>query len=411
MWHDFSTIYDDRSHGGSLKVESLFENKLSVLFPHERSEGMTGGVSRISHDDKCNIDSFNSDFSCINTSPCYTSNYVIYPPSQVEVKTYDNKYSSDNHNDLDLIQMTSLQQPSGCDDTEDCFELNEKQLNFDNSPRAFTSVAADNIKVALDKNCNGKLNKLDLGQNLDNMPPCVFNRHPGCLNLCSKSNILATFNDTKQIHKILDKNIGFVSVPIVREHNWEQGTVISAPSMLQWAIEAHSIVSQSKIENYKNTRIIVPSDLKIDNWKTLMRNHPDNVLVQYLEYGFPLGIDKKNFVFNQQVENHPTAKAFPEDVDIYLHKEIACKAMVGPCPKNIFSKLHISPMLSRPKPNASRRIIVDLSWPKGQSVNSAVRDNCYDDQEFILKYPSVDHILESISHIGKDAQLFKIDIS
>ena len=68
-------------------------------------------------------------------------------------------------------------------------------------------------------------------------------------------------------------------------------------------------------------------------------------------------------------------------------------------------------MLSRPKPNASRRIIVDLSWPKGHSVNSAIEDNCYDDQEYMLKYPSVDDILNDINRIGKDAYLFKIDIS
>ena len=60
-------------------------------------------------------------------------------------------------------------------------------------------------------------------------------------------------------------------------------------------------------------------------------------------------------------------------------------------------------MLSRPKPNASRRIIVDLSWPRGQSVNSAIEDNCYDNQDYILKYPSVDDILEDINRIGKDA--------
>ena len=84
---------------------------------------------------------------------------------------------------------------------------------------------------------------------------------------------------------------------------------------------------------------------------------------------------------------------------------------MGPCPKDIFNNLHISPMLSRPKPNASRRIIVDLSWPKGHSVNSAIEDNCFDDQDYILKYTSVDDILKDINRIGKDAYLFKIDIS
>ena len=72
-----------------------------------------------------------------------------------------------------------------------------------------------------------------------------------------------------------------------------------------------------------------------------MKNHPDNVLLQCLEYGFPLVIDKQKFKSSDQVENHPSAKTFPKDVNIYLEKKIACKPMVGPCP-----------------------IIVDLSWPR-----------------------------------------------
>ena len=119
-----------------------------------------------------------------------------------------------------------------------------------------------------------------------------FTVQHGYLSLCSKSNVLATFNDTKQRQKILDKKTVFVSVPIARVLNWEQGTIIIGPSMLLWAINAHKLVSQSNVENYKNATIIVPSDLKISNWKTLMKNHTDKVLVQHLEYVFPLGIDK-----------------------------------------------------------------------------------------------------------------------
>ena len=52
-----------------------------------------------------------------------------------------------------------------------------------------------------------------------------------------------------------------------------------------------------------------------------MKNHPDNVVVQYLQYGFPPSIDKEKFNYNQQVKNHPSTKAFPKDVEIYLEKK------------------------------------------------------------------------------------------
>ena len=71
-----------------------------------------------------------------------------------------------------------------------------------------------------------------------------------------------------------------------------------------------------------------------------MKNHPDNVVVQYLQYGFPPSIDKEKFNYNQQVKNHPSTKAFPKDVEIYLEKEKRVKkAMVGPYPRDISAYL------------------------------------------------------------------------
>ena len=119
----------------------------------------------------------------------------------------------------------------------------------------------------------------------------------GYLSLCKIRNILATLNDIKNRPMVLDKNIGFVSVPISRTLSWEQDTRVTATSMIQWAIKAHRLVVQTKVDNYKNDRIIVPSDLNIDNWKILMKNHPDNVLVQYLEYGFLLDINKQKLIY------------------------------------------------------------------------------------------------------------------
>ena len=205
--------------------------------------------------------------------------------------------------------MTGFQKDASLNDSRHSLDCNEKESISNNSPRAFSSISNDNMQVSLDKSLNALANDLNLSKDLDKVPQRQITSknikvgssfsgstvQHGYVSLCSKSNILATFNDTKQRLKILDKKIGFVSVPIARVLNWEQGTIITAPSMLQWTIKTHKLVSRSKVENYKNARIIVPSDLKINNCKTLMKNHPDNVLVQYLEYGFPLGIDKAKF--------------------------------------------------------------------------------------------------------------------
>ena len=73
---------------------------------------------------------------------------------------------------------------------------------------------------------------------------------------------------------------------------------------------------------------------------------------------------------------------------------------------------HVSPFLTREKPNSTnRRVILDLSFPPGNSVNAGVSKDKYLGSYFELKYPLVDHIVESLKQLGPTALLYKIDIS
>ena len=73
--------------------------------------------------------------------------------------------------------------------------------------------------------------------------------------------------------------------------------------------------------------------------------------------------------------------------------------------------LHVSPCMARDKPNLdTRRTIVDLSWPKGQSVNAAVQKDKYLGSDFVLNYPSVDDIVKRVIELGPGSLLCKVDI-
>ena len=85
--------------------------------------------------------------------------------------------------------------------------------------------------------------------------------------------------------------------------------------------------------------------------------------------------------------------------------------MYGPFHEQPFP-CHISPFPTRRKPNSdNRRVIVDLSWPVGQSVNDGVPKDRYLNTYFDLNYPSVDNIVDKLKQLGDSALLFKIDIS
>ena len=60
----------------------------------------------------------------------------------------------------------------------------------------------------------------------------------------------------------------------------------------------------------------------------------------------------------------------PDHVDRYTWEEVGFEAMLGPLDNNPFD-VHISSFMTREKSDSdSRRTIMDLSFPKGLSVNN-----------------------------------------
>ena len=210
------------------------------------------------------------------------------------------------------------------------------------------------------------------------------------------------------VNKITD--FGFMCdltppVPLFRP-----GKVLKCKNLVQWAYEAHSIVAASGLPNYQCSRIKVPTELKINNWRALCGNYKDQVLLDYLEYGFPLCVDKQALAYITNVTNYSSAEQYPHDMSSYFQKELKHKAIVGPCNDLPFS-VHYSPLLSRPKPDDTRRVIVNLSAPQGCSVNDCIAKDYYDGVPYMLKYPSVDNIINAVQELGPDVLLSKIDVS
>ena len=99
-------------------------------------------------------------------------------------------------------------------------------------------------------------------------------------------------------------------------------------------------------------------------------------------------------------------------MDGYLRKETSLGAIVGPVPNIDSDVYHCSPLLSRPKDNNKRRIILNLSHPHDNSLNEKVLRDRFDGQKFTLKFPSVDDIVDRIvSFKGQDPVLYKIDVA
>ena len=176
-------------------------------------------------------------------------------------------------------------------------------------------------------------------------------------------------------------------------------------------LRIHEKVKTTGKSNFLDAQIRIPSQLNVTNWEKNLKNYWDKQLLQLICYGFPLSFDSSTYLLASEV-NHSSAREFPEDIKKYLQEERDFNAILGPFKEPPVPDLHVSPFLTREMPGATnRRVIVDLSYPHGASVNSGVDPDMYLGSEFLLTLPSIDYITNKVLELGKDSLIYKIDIS
>ena len=216
---------------------------------------------------------------------------------------------------------------------------------------------------------------------------------------------------SEEVHR----SYGFIPLTIPEHYCATEGSQPEFEPTSQWLQKIHEQVSSYGVPNYKGARIRVPSTLNVKAWRQLVENYDYKILAEYIEFGFPMNIDYDKFVPNKIIVNHKSANCRPEGVNKYFQVETSKHAMLGPFNEQPFETMHFSPLMAHDKPDGGGggggvRVIVELSWPLGQSVNSCITPNIFDDVQFKLKYPTIDSLVEKINAIGPNALLYKIDL-
>ena len=176
-------------------------------------------------------------------------------------------------------------------------------------------------------------------------------------------------------------------------------------------LDVARVVLKSGQPNYKQARIPIKSGLKLEAWESRLASYPDRRLFQYLKFGFRLTISNRERLGNSNINNHFSARQFPNAINQYLGKEIELGAIWGPFNPPVDLKIHCSPLMTRPKDLNKRRVILDLSYPQGASVNDYVHKDRFDGCDFTLRFPSMDDIVEEIRKCGTDVSLAKTDVA
>ena len=161
-------------------------------------------------------------------------------------------------------------------------------------------------------------------------------------------------------------------------------------------ISIADIVRETNKPNYQQARFPLNSGLNLQAWDMYLQHDPHRIVLQYLKFGFPLSIEDTDALNNTAVSNHFSALQYPLAVQQYLDKEIAHGAMIGPVDQVTSPHFHCSLLLTRPKNGNKHRVILNLSYPYGNSLNDKVNKSRFDGFQFILRFPSVDDIVAKI---------------
>ena len=128
-------------------------------------------------------------------------------------------------------------------------------------------------------------------------------------------------------------------------------------------------------------------------------------VVDGITYGFRIGCDTGSL--QSAKRNMLSAGQHPEIIDKYLMEECEKGRVAGPFTADQVQGIHISRFGVIPKKSqpGKWRLIVDLSHPKGSSVNDLI-----DPSVCSLTYVSVDEAANRVLQLGPGALMAKVDI-
>ena len=130
-------------------------------------------------------------------------------------------------------------------------------------------------------------------------------------------------------------------------------------------IEAHLAVANSGKHNFEGCRIPVPTAVRYDRMRLALGESVSSKqerVLQLLEFGMPIDCQSK-FGVRKPQKNHYSAVGFKKDVKEYLGKNLQAKAILGPFDNHPIPGLCFSPLMTVPKEETKRRVIVDFSFP------------------------------------------------
>ena len=178
-------------------------------------------------------------------------------------------------------------------------------------------------------------------------------------------------------------------------------------------IDMSEFILQHGYPNAYGVKIPINKKLNIKLLDKLLKDYHDRELLLFLEYGWPANRLLSAPPPSINDVNHKSATEHAHEIDRYIEDEINNNRLIGPFSSNPVShdRVGVSPLSTREKKSSQkRRIIVDLNYPDGRSVNDHTPKSNYLGFEVDLMFPNVDSLAERLYNLGLMAFLYKKDL-
>ena len=163
--------------------------------------------------------------------------------------------------------------------------------------------------------------------------------------------------------------------------------------------------------NFRGARARVPSGLRVAAWRHYLVDYHDTGVVDFIEFGWPVNYAGGTPLVSTDT-NHASATLYPEDIEHYVSTELEHNALAGPFRAPLVPYLHTSPLMTKPKKDSvHRRVIMDLSWPRGAAVNDGIARETYVEGTATIRLPTVDYLVARILELGTGAYMYKTDLA
>lgn len=140
---------------------------------------------------------------------------------------------------------------------------------------------------------------------------------------------------------------------------------------------AASYVAAAPGPNFIHKSVLVDTNMNIQEWEKYryIVDPIDETLIDNIKYGFCMGIDRECTV-SVPYTNHKSAINEYTVIDDFIIKHHKSGAIAGPYYTNPLPvKVHPSPLQVATSASGKKRAVIDMSYPRGQSVNDTISDN------------------------------------